>query len=1095
MTRANDPLRSHDPVRHLIACSVLTVLGTALVAPTGPAADAAAPTTCTGTVFVDLDADGEQREALSRDLVVDDVEPGIAGVELVITDRLGDRHTTRTDGAGRWRTDLTADRYPLRLEFEIPDGFHETALGVASSTSIQFVDRPESCGGAIGSVGFVDPDRYCAADAPVVVACHLRDDVGLLDEERRPLDDTNVKIVADDIRDTRAGEPWGDDAWLTRPTTPVADIERIGTVYGIAVARDGRIFASSFVKRHTTLVSELNPTGNPTAIFRLGAGERPELFTVVDPTAGDPHRPDGRDTDDDTAVMDDVFRSGLGDIELSLDQQRLWAVDLGRRALVEIDADTGEVLGTTPLDAIRLGIEHCGATAQRPFGDTRPFGLGIGPDGELLVGVVCSAESTVTDEQLPVDDTIADPTPAGDHEQLAGYVFEFDGERFLRRLAWPLAADRGETFDVQMLAHDAAWHPWVDVYPFLADHDVASYPQPAITDVSVDADGNLLVALGDRWAHQTAPLDRIPAVDGFREVDEVVAAGDLQRACPSRDGWEIEGTPGCDGGVGDGWEFFDGDRYGWHAENVLGSIAGRPGHREVVATHFDPIPDDDTWQSGGLGWHDTTDGRWLDGLRIYDGKHARPDGTFENAGGMGDIEFLCGEVPIVVGGRVWYDPDADGDPGPDEPGVFGVRVELRDRVGALVATTVTDEQGRYQFDERTIDEEIDAGRAYTVEVAADAHRTGPFGPAGRWTGLRPVAPDDLLDGRVALAFVAGDDPSTDATEPRIRHGLDVAMTDQYDLALFAALGRRGDELDVLGLDLLVVNQGSLPSGAFTVEGRVPPGGELVSAGDGSIPAEVDGDVVTWRVDAAHQLAPGQVIRLPIEVRVARRGDTEYVYAAQITAADGDDDDSTPGNAFLDHPATLRPATGGDDLADEFAVGPWEDDATAFTVTLRTLAGTIWFDRDLDGVRDQEIDHREAAAPGVEVRLLREDGTEFARSVTDHEGWYEFPLVDAATYRLELTRENFESGGPLDGFDVVVEPDGSLSSASGYVSPPVVIAVDDPVLVTDLGVARRRANGVFGGNGTLLLGPAVLLGTYLVLRSQRRRHRFGTGDLG
>lgn len=1062
-------------------CSLALVAIVTAIAVGAPAPTVAAAETCGGVVFVDHDGDGNRRESLVRDGAPDDLEPGVADVVVTITDRTGTTESTRTDAAGRWSTALDATRFPIRIRFTPPAGWSDSVAGPTSATTTQFVASPHDCGGPTGSVGLLDPAAYCADHAPAAVACLVRADV----DDASPAEPV-VRVVDDAVRDTGRTDVVADDAadggaWLSEPTETLATVGQIGTVYGLAAADDGRVFAAAFVKRHTTLVSELNPTGNPTAIFELHPDRRPRLLTVVDPTAADPHRVDGRVPDHDSAVMDDVFRTGLGDLELSPDGRRLYTVDLGRRALVVLDADDGTILETTPLDGIRLGIVGCGVTGDDPYGDLRPFGLAFDDDGDLLVGVVCSAAASVGDA-LPLDGTAG----AGDHAALVGRVFEHRDGRFRERLSWSLAGRRGETAEGDQLAHAAAWHPWVDEYPFADDHDVVSYPQPAITDLAVDATGNLVLALGDRWSHQTSPHSAVPSSAGDHTIEESIAAGDLQRACPTDDGWQIEGVGDCRGGVGDGWEYFRGDRYGWHSETPLGSVAAAPGHHDVVATQMNPLAVEGAWHSGGLAWHDTQTGDALDGLRLYEGRNARPDGTFEHASGVGDVELLCGEIPIVFGGRIWYDVDADGVAAPAEPPIPGVPVELLDPNGRVIATGRSGPDGRYQFDGRDVERGLDRGKRYRIVIADAAFRSGVFGPHGAWTGLRPTADQD--SGRVEVGVIAGDDPSTGTVESPIHQQLDVAMTDQYDLALHAELAGREADLDVLRLDLVVVNQGSRPSGAFAVSSRVPPGVELVDAGGGPVPATVEGDIVTWQVDVAAELAPGATTSLPIRVRVGRRGTTEHVYAAQLVAHDGDDDDSTPGNAFLEHPGSLPRFDAGVpvDRHGDVAV---EDDAGALTIRLSTLAGSIWFDDDRDGTRD--LDPAEPFASGVEVRLLRDDGTEFARTSTGGDGWFEFPLLEAGTYRVEVPASNFD--GPLRGHDVIVRPDGSLAAADGgYVSGPIRLSGDraDPVTVTHLGVAERAGTSLLAGAGPLLLGPGLVLGTYGLLHRQRRRNRFG-----
>ena len=54
--------------------------------------------------------------------------------------------------------------------------------------------------------------------------------------------------------------------------------------------------------------------------------------------------------------------------------------------------------------------------------------------------------------------------------------------------------------------------------------------------------------------------------------------------------------------------------------------------------------------------------------------------------------------PASIGDRVWYDTDRDGVQDFNETGVAGVTVELRNGAGELVATTMTDVDGYYRFD-------------------------------------------------------------------------------------------------------------------------------------------------------------------------------------------------------------------------------------------------------------------------------------------------------------------------------------------------------------------------------------------------------------
>jgi hypothetical protein len=156
-----------------------------------------------------------------------------------------------------------------------------------------------------------------------------------------------------------------------------------------------------------------------------------------------------------------------------------------------------------------------------------------------------------------------------------------------------------------------------------------------------------------------------------------------------------------------------------------------PGAGEVAATSYDVF-----------GVFDTVGVRWLgnDGNDVPSGRAASiertnraaiiqqdPQGSrspspFGKTNGLGDIEVLCAEAPRIIGDRVWLDADGNGiqDPpsdGPEEPGIAGVRLQLRDATDTVIASTVTNEAGRYRFI-------VEHDQEYRVEIAPVEFTTG-----------------------------------------------------------------------------------------------------------------------------------------------------------------------------------------------------------------------------------------------------------------------------------------------------------------------------------------------------------------------------------
>ena len=1055
---------------------------------------------CGGVVFDDVDLDGER----------DEHEVGVPDVTVRLTDRSGRATTIRTDAAGAWRLALEHDRFPIRLEFQTPDRFEHGPTGVGSASDVQFVDNARSCDGErAGSFGVFEPGASCAHSASLVTGCYRAAD------HPDGGDVAAVELVDPATVDLGAVDGDSTDDWLTLAPEAAADVGTVGAIHGLAADWRGNVYAGAFVKRHTALRSDLNPAGNPTAIYRLTPGTEPELLTILDPDAVDPHDPQ-RDPRTDPSAFDDVYRSGIGDIEVSNDGTRLFAVDLGRRELITVGLPSGQVAERRPLTASALGIGRCNASDAAPFGDLRPFGLGITPDDRLLVGVVCSAESTVPPGEA-IDDRRDDATPLGDPTQLRGYVVEALDGRFTIRLAWNLDADRGATFDNGLLSNAAAWHPWVDALPFRDEHDVVSYPQPAVTDITVDAAGNLIVALGDRWGHQTMPDSTAPTTDGdTHDITETVVAGDLQRACPDGDGWVVEGTSGCDGGVGNGFEFFDGDHYGWHAETSLGGAVAMPvddsGRDLIVATQMDPlVGQPEPWRSGGLAWHDAATGGFVRGVRLYDGRHAEPDHTFEKSSGLAGLALLCETAPVEVGGRVWRDVDGDGEQDPDEPSIGGVEMELRSPDGVVLTTTMTDVDGRYRFRDDGTAPLVDRAE-YLVTVAHRNATSGPFGRWGEHTGLRPTRPhaidDERLDsdaevaqadtevsGMTYAAVHAGDDPATPRLEPLVDHATDFGFQEQYDLAIATRWVRHDDVLGVMAFEIIIHNQGSEPSGAVSFADRLPYGTSLLAASHGATDGPPGTNTVRWDIDEANQLRPGETRRLTVIVHVDDPAQSPFRNVVELTEYPDRDDDSTAGNETVD---TIRnrpnayTADGG--IVDDNGAWAEEDDADIATVYLHQITGRLWIDPD----RDTEYEPNdlvgdeawERPVAGVAVVLRHVDGAEVERQWTSHDGTYRFTMVPSDEYVLEVQPDEFTDTRPLGDYDWLSSPyrSGRIERLDGVSIPVELHPGDDAVITIDLAIANRGGIAWLGWYRTEFVLPTMIVAAIVLLLMQRRANR-------
>lgn len=1046
----------------------------ALVGPAGEAS-AAVDSACGGVVFRDLDADGRRVETLEHDLTPDDLDPGVGGVAVTIIDADGAEHESRTTGNGLWSIDLRPSQYPIRVEFAVPDGHSVGRPGAHAGTTVQFVMGPDECDGRpLGNLGVYPVDEFCAGRPEIAVPCYVTDDHESYGEMPAIRAVSNAAVDDADTASTSI------DDWMRPVPRTIATHGAIGTVYGQASRRDGTIFAAAFTKRHTRLRSELNSTGNPTVIYEIAPDAPPTVLARLTPSASDPHGPSP--TGDDWAdldVMDAVYTTGLGDLELSPDETELYAVDLGRRELAVIDPDSGEVRARRRLDGAALGRSDCNVSAANRFGDLRAFGLGW-RDDTLLVGVVCSAASTVVDGSA-VRET-GDPGPAaGDHGQLVGYVYEYAAGSFEQVLAWPLSGDRGETQANGLLSNDAAWHPWVATYPFDDEHDAVSYPQPAITDLVVDGRGNLVIALGDRWAHQTAPESVAPAWDGrTRRVSEPIAAGDLQRACRRSRGWVIEGSQGCEGGIGNGWEFFDGDSYGWHAETALGSVARLPGRAEVVVTQMNPKTEDDTWRSGGLVWHGTDEGDARHAVRLYDGRSADPDHTFEQASGLGDLAILCGGPSPSIGGSIWHDRDADGLRDPGDGPVEGAVIELRDVGGEVLSIDVTGDLGDYAFDDGNVVGGLERGAPYVVTLAGrngDPTR-GVLAGIGPHTGLVPTIADvgdrddldsDAVEGAsttlyAGLPTIEVSAGGTNSGDPTTDHSNDIGLRDRYDLSITTSQGLRTREHGVVSFRIEVRNEGSLPSGSFEVRANLPAETSLrMNDRTPSMTTEIDSRSVAWSFDDAHEIRPGGTRTIDMHLQVNDPTVESITNTVEIVLDSGADEDSEPG------------------------VELGEDDEDRLTIELFGLSGSVWVDLDTG-----DTERMERGLEGLVVYVLDDDGNRVGATTTDDSGRFLFDSFPAGVYRIAIPASEFDSGRPAHGYDRAIGAESSdvdrmLTGGGLVASKPIGLGSDSDVSATiDLGLERRPPQPFIDVFVLRVLLPitALCIGFLLL---DRRRH--------
>ena len=662
-----------------------------------------------GTVFQDWNYDGVMNQ-------VDTI--GLETVAVYLYDDCSNfKDTTYTDSNGNYLFENLNIGTTYRVEFEIPSGLGDryfmTQVGSDNGGVVQFVGT-----GNCANLGISSPNSYCQDNPPIATTCFVAGNPSWHSA-------TSPILVSIDYNSGTTSQ--NDNSGLGVSYTNLGDLQTVGSIYGIAYSKkNDEVYSSAFFKMVSEFPSQTNGSDDPSIIYkttgaRSGASSTSSWVTLTgansagtDPfttggtTGGTPWAEYSND-----ALTNAVGRIGYGDIELSLDEDYLYAWNMNNRKLYELNTNDGSINNSFDIPSgisVGTGAGDCPDQA-----DLIPGAVKVHPEtGDLYIGVTCSCESN------------------GDASKLRVYVYELDpttGNSY-ERLNIPLNYDRariGTYVEHPVIGTTNNWNAWVsdldtenadDTNPPFYDNgsSLYYYPQPWLLDLEFDEQDFMVLAINDRFGNQYGP--GCPGDGNY-------AAGDILIAAPNTGltNWTLEN----DGSVGSGdstrtqgsvyasatndrgpggSEFFYHDRFGVnadgsnddvdiaHGEIANGGILIIPGAGEVVSGAYDPAPDDDGahYGTGGVIYLSTRDGSRTRSAQLY---AAWP--AFGKANGIGDLEVLCDEAPLEIGQYIWVDTDGDGIHDGCESGLSGVAVQLFDNVGTLLASTTSDSDGKYYF--------------------------------------------------------------------------------------------------------------------------------------------------------------------------------------------------------------------------------------------------------------------------------------------------------------------------------------------------------------------------------------------------------------
>ncbi|MCG8455148.1 MAG: hypothetical protein MI919_02635 [Holophagales bacterium] len=963
--------------------------------------------TITGTVFRDYDADG----------AMGSFEPGVGGLTLTAFDADGAVAGTTTTcsatgmpvaactlsnlgfyelavgGVGPYRVELTG----------LPAALRPGAFGGDSGTTVQFVADPGGGTEANIDFGVANPAQHCTAGSRMATPCFVNGDplnppAGACPGGGGPASDFDAFVTFVDTIDSNDGTG----------VAHVATAGQVGSVWGVAWQRSSRsVFAGATVKRHVgmgplpggsagsrtgviyRLTGDLSTDAGATVEAWFNLDDIPGVDTGAEPAARGLD-PCTTEPNYDAAAFDAVGKVGLGDLDISDDDQTLWVINLFDRSLYEL------AIGSPPQVPTAAEVTAHSFGAAEPacnLGVFRPWALEE-HDGQVYVGGVCTGENGGTALDLSAHVLRHDPAgPAGNFTE----VFQM-----------PLDYPRGKLSDQGANEPLGIWRPWIDAWsditgpaPGGGPFGQTLYPQAILTDLVFDIDGSILLGFLDRAGNQLGNANY--QTDGVDTTTyEGVVGGDLLRVCFDPDDtngdtnpYVLEFESDCPGPGGPnlaadqappqgpgGREYYWADYYrldnnpndpdaGTHQEVNLGGLAHRFGSGEVASSAFDPYDD---FRAGGVVWLSQADGSRTHSLEVFGQDQGGQPATFGKAAGIGDVELMCPPAPLELGNRVWCD-DGDGVQEGGETPIPGVDVVLRCGADSPL-TAVTDAAGRYLFTDAAYQgvngTPIPRGGSCTISIDTGANAGALAGACGG-----PVSPAPADSGAGAFPDL-NDSDGVDAgggiVQAAVSTGADGDNDHSHDFGFVIGpppIGTIGDTVWCDGL-----------------EGT---GNGIFDAGEG-----VPGVTVELFEDTnCDDVADGAAIGSQITV-----GDGQYLFdnlpigtvgnpVCYVVRVDALDVDLGTCNAPIT-PVEFQPDlddSSPDDLDNDF--GFEEPLGTG------TIGDTVWCDG-LEGTGNGIFDAGEGV-PGVTVELFEDtncddvaDGASIDSLVTAGDGQYLFP---------------------------------------------------------------------------------------------------------
>jgi len=936
---------------------------------TGLAADAIG-----GNVWEDFNYDGDKS--------TENNVYGVAGIQVDLYNSANQQVGSEvTDSDGNYVfSNLSETDY--RVEFVIPESRKTytkgTVSGANSQTTVQFVAV-----GNCADLGVANPGQYCDTNPYLITPCFVSGEPSLGGSAG--------------IGDVLVSYPNAGGA--TKADVNMLALNRdIGSTWGIAYAKTSKdIYAAAMMKRHAGFgplgiggIYKVNHNDPANPVIEnwldlgtegVNIGSNPRSYQL-------PAESDASSTD--PAGFDAVGKLGLGDIDISEDEKTLYVINLNNNgALVEIDIATKSVTKTTP-------ISNPGATNAS---DVRPWGLSV-HKGNVYVGSVASGQT-------------------GGGASMRFFIQKYDGTSFTTILNESLNYEKGY-IHVRYNKPDAPeicknWETWTadfnDIHTAGLSREGPRWcrPQPILSDIEFDYNGDMIIAFMDRTGHQTGYLQANTDENNLILGNGYIG-GEILRVANSNGTFILEngGTTVKGGGAGlnnqpgdvngdtiiqgpGGGEYYAGDLFlNLHQETSLGGMVLSPTGNTVALNVMDPTD----YYTGGTMWLNNTTGESDRVFELYSSNNlinpANNVGTFGKAAGLGDLELTCAPAPIEIGNYVWNDANSDGIQNPNEVGLDGIAVELI-KNGVKIASTTTSNGGQYYFSAdgatnqtwETTNDQVLPAMEYCIRIALTEGGLNSSIPTltnsdNSDNGDARDSDATTADGYAKITFTTGGAGETN-------HDLDFGFTSKLCIGDYVWLDKNADgiqndsESGIAGLSVELLKNNAVVATTTTND-------------DGLYFFTIDGaENQTW-VTQGDKVLPLMDYTVRIEL------DQVQLAKHKLTKLNQTDDEKDSDGVVAGAYAVINLTSGTPESFDhQYDFG--------FRPTL-CIGNLVWLDSNNNGI----VDNSENGIPSVEVILYQVggDGTkgtgndiEIDRKNTDKDGKYLFTNLEEGIYFIKV----------------------------------------------------------------------------------------------